>query len=50
MGLEKGFLEDENLHFFRTLEASNELPVNVGQLIFISYIVCIRPYTMVSKH
>ena len=57
IGLEKGFLEDEKLHFFRTLEASNELPVasnelpvNAGQLIFIQCIICIWPYPMVSKH
>ena len=36
--------------FFRTLEATNELPVNVGQLIFIPCIACIWPYSMVSKH
>ena len=49
IGFEKGFLKDENLHFFQTLEASNELPVNVGQLIFIPCIVCM-PYPMGSKH
>ena len=39
IGLEKVLFEDENLHFYRNLEASNELPVNVGQIIFTP---CIR--------
>ena len=35
---------------FRTLEASNVLPINDGQLIFIPCIVCIGLYPMISKH
>ena len=46
----KAFWKTKIFAFFQTLEASNKLPVNVGQLIFIPCIVCIWPYPMVSKH
>ena len=48
-GWKKDFFEDEMLHFFQSLEASNELPVDAGQLVSIPCIVCIWPYPLVSK-
>ena len=48
--LKKGLFERENyLRSFRTLEAPNERPVNVCQLIFIPLIVCVWPYPTVPN-